>query len=183
MKITDAALAFMLVLIARGNPNYQTSTHPHEQTGFYDSFPIEKPIAIPPAVSTLILQTDDAKFVKSFNLEPEQLMEASEIHLGPNNEIHLFVRGIIPLSAADHGWAWIIRHPYKNPEIVLFADGNGFQFLTTKSHGYRDLAASSAVASGFWVRDTFRFSNGEYKLWKHREGQFHDPACGPHNAP
>lgn len=173
MRTLTFALSLVVWSLAL-TPLPQDASRTHEQTEFRDSFPIEKPVAIPPAVSTLILQTDDAKFVVSWGLQPEELMEASEIHLGPNNEIHLFVRGIIPLSAADHGWAWIIRHPYKNPEIILFADGNGFEFLTTKSHGYRDLWAGMAIGSGEWFTDVFRFDGSEYKLWKHRTGYFHD---------
>lgn len=175
MKIVPALLAFILVFALSCKSDPQTSTSSHEQTSFLDSFPIKYPVAIPPAVSNLIFQTEEAKgtvqYYKSKGWDLEKLLEASEIHLGPADEIHLFVRG---MGGADSDWAWIIRHPYKNPEILFFASGTVFEFLTTKSHGYRDFSETLTIPSGEWRNDVYRFNGSTYVRWKHRTGYLTD---------
>src|ERR1700735_3679563 len=73
----------------------QTPTHPPEQTAFSVSDSIVHPVAVPPAVSDLIM--DDPALQKLAHGEPaDKLFAGSEIHLGPATEIHLVVIGVCP---------------------------------------------------------------------------------------
>jgi hypothetical protein len=141
-----------------------------EQAVFYQSQPILRPTALPADVLKILLDTkqaiqglDQASDAQRRN--PSLLFRAAEIHLSRRDEQDLVVVGVPPMAGTDTAWFWIVRSVRKNPQIVLFADGNSLEVMDTKTNGARDIRCiwSSSAETNFTI---YHFDGESYKVWK-----------------
>jgi hypothetical protein len=144
----------------------------HEQTSFTESEPMDRPVPIPQKVLKLLLQREEVKDNLRMRGETEaepkaQFFSASKIHLGPADEMDLIIKGNEEMGGADNAWFWVVRSADKSPAIVLWAGGDGFYILTSKSNGYRDIQTNWASPSEQLI-EIYKFDGTKYKLAKSR---------------
>lgn len=148
----------------------QKSSSVHEQTSFVEDSPLDRTVPIPQNVLGLLSQREEVKENLQEVSEAErkdlaQFFSASQIHLGPADEIDLIVKGNEGMGGADGAWFWVVRSAYKNPVIVLWEAGNGLNVLTTRTNGYRDIWTGWNSPSEE-LTELYKFDGGSYKLAK-----------------
>jgi hypothetical protein len=135
-----AAISFAATLACYG----QTSKPAGEQTRFSKSTPVEHPIAIPPDVLKLLLNTKEGKegMARATEVQkqnPAQMFRASQIHLRAAEEADLVIEGLSPMASGDHDWFWVVRPAGKKPRIALYAGGTSLDVLDSRTSSYRDI--------------------------------------------
>lgn len=156
----------------------QKSSSVHEQTSFVEDSPLDRTVPIPQNVLRLLSQREEVKENLQEVSEAErkdlaQFFSASQIHLGPADEIDLIVKGNEGMGGADNASFWVVRSAYKNPVIVLWEGANGLEVLTTRTNGYRDIRSDWASAST-QVTSLYQFNGTEYKLARKKMRDRHD---------
>jgi hypothetical protein len=143
-----------------------------EQTLFYEEKPLQQQVALSPEVLKVLMETKQATQGSDFasdaqRANPAQLFRAAAVHLISKDEVDLVVIGVPPMSGADTGWFWVVRSARKDPEVVLFADGNSLEVMDTKTNGSRDIRSiwSSPSQTNYTI---YHFDGGTYKVWKNK---------------
>jgi hypothetical protein len=143
-----------------------------EQAVFYEGKPILQPMALPAEVLKILLDTKQA--IQEMDLasdaqrrNPSLLFRAAAVHLSHQDELDLVVIGVPPMAGADTAWFWIVRSVRKNPQVVLFTDGNSLEILDNKTNGSRDIRCiwSSSAETNYTI---FHFDGESYRVWKNK---------------
>jgi len=149
-----------------------------KQSVFFEDIPFSHPVSIPDDVLKILLQTEAGKEGMEFSKncvaahrcnskfsDPASLFRAAEVQLDGPNEVGLIVIGVCPMCGADNGWFWLVRSPYNNPLVVLWAGGNSLELLDSRTHGLRDVRSVWSSPSET-VEKSYHFDGSEYKQWK-----------------
>ena len=138
---------------------------------------MDHPVPVSQKVLELLSQREEIK--DNLRDEPEatpkspaECFSASQIHLGPADELDLIVKGN-GVGGADAEWFWVIRSADKNPVIILWAGGNGLKVLPKRTNGFHDIQSDGASAST-QVTSLYQFNGTEYKLAKKKMQERHD---------
>jgi hypothetical protein len=142
----------------------------HEQRIFSEQYPIEKPVALSPAVLKILMGTREVRGGFDFASagvprDPAQLFRAAEVHLTGSRKADLIVAGVGPMRGADNDWYWVVRSPHAHPRVVLFAGCLLFEVTRSKTNGYRNIHTFWASA-GVESEQTYYFDGVTYRLWK-----------------
>ena len=131
------------------------------------------PTAVPKKVLNLILsrkEIEESVDEEARQSDPARFFHATEVRLGPTGEIDLLVIGGGPFSGADNDWFWLVRFPYRNPEIVLWEGANCISLDQNRTNGLRNVSSSWSSASQH-REVTFRFDGTKYRAGKERWSQ------------
>jgi hypothetical protein len=138
-----------------------------EDRGFKDAQPPSD------AVLDALLKTPEADEMREEleKLDREDLRSLFSVvkaHLKNSNEIDEVVIGKDPMSGADNDWFWIVRVMGGHAQILLFANGNGIDFLRTRTNGYREIESVWYSAAGYSITRLYRYDGTVYKLARER---------------
>jgi hypothetical protein len=161
-------IALLLTPFAVFVTSAQTNPRIEGQTNFSDEYPPERPVHLPSNVLRLLMQTKEAKSALEFAsgpVDPSQVFEAEQVHLGPPNEVDLVVAGIPPMRGADNDWFWIIRFVGGKPEILLFDGTYSLNIMNSRTHGYKDIQTDWNTSS-YKVHTVFHFDGRHYRVWR-----------------
>lgn len=147
--------------------------HPgREESSFTESHPFKHPVPVPLSVLNLLSRRPEVKdnlFLHNVrDSKPKnlgRLFTASQIHLGPADEVDLIIMGNEGMGGADNAYFWVVRSAYQNPVIVLWAGADGLDVLMTKTNGYRDIWTGWNSPSEE-LTELYKFDGGSYKLAK-----------------
>jgi hypothetical protein len=142
-----------------------------EQTSFFEERPFEHPVPLSHRLLKLLLATKEAQEGLEFATargerdDPAQLFRAAEVHLHRSGQVDLVVIGICPMRGADNGWFWVIGSAEQSPRVVLFANGNSIEVMSSRTNGYHDIRSLFSTPSETRIC-VYRFDGRLYKLWK-----------------
>lgn len=165
-------LVFSVISFGCSAPPPPKGHQKHEKIIIPKTDPFEHEVPLPPDVLKALLDDDGIKSMQRHMTDyqrshPDKLFGASEVRLGPPDEVDFIVFGMPPLCGVSFDWYWVVRPTLEKPEVVFFATGKAIELLQSRTHGYRDIRTIGGTG---WILDEeiYHFDGKEYKLWKKR---------------
>jgi hypothetical protein len=159
-------LAGMLLMLAPLEAQDSKKTTPHEQSEFgAEDEKWDQPARVPDEVLQILRGVENA----APNELPAQWLLASEIHLGPPDEVDLIVMGIGGLRGAHSVPFWVFRKKREGYDLVLSTGGDSLKVLNARSNGYRTIKAYNVGEAGRTLTTaTYKFGGGRYQEYRVR---------------
>ena len=174
---TIIMLAFLTTSSAFSAPQAQKGQPTHEKIIIPKVNAFEHEVPLPPDVLKALMNDDGIKaklqYATSYQRNhPAELFFASEARLGQPDEVDFIVGGMPSLCGVSFDWYWVVRPtPYK-PRVILFATGNVFEVMDSRTQGYREFRTVGGTDSETDVA-VYHFDGKKYKLGKKKSVEDH----------